>query len=309
MRALELLGAALLSFLPLTVARAEVVVKDDEGRTVRLAAPARRVVSLAPHATENLFAAGAGARVVGVVEYSDFPAAAAALPRIGGYSRLDLERILALSPDLIVAWKSGNPKAQIDHLEAAGLKVYFSQPNHIEDVASELERFGVLTGAEATGHAAAAGFRERLADLRRRWSGRPPVRVFYQVWHRPITTVGGKQIISDVIHSCGGINVFSALGPMAPVVSEEAVLAAEPEVIIVGGMGAEHPEWLDPWRKWPKMTPVARENLFSIPPDLLQRHTPRLLEGAERLCAALETARGRRPSLPDAGARSRSATE
>jgi iron complex transport system substrate-binding protein len=275
-------------------AHAEVVVQDDTGATVRLAQPARRIVSLAPHITETLYAAGAGERMVGAVEYSDYPEAAKKLPRIGGYSRLDLEAIAALKPDLAVGWASGNSPAHIEKLRALGIPVYLAQPERIDDVAANLERYGDLAGTQTTARAAAATFRGRLQELRTQYGTRPKVRTFYQIWKQPLMTVGGAQVISDAIRLCGGENVFADLKPLAPKVTIEAVLAVDPEVIVASGMGESRPEWLDDWRQWKAMTAVKRDNLFFIPPDILQRHTPRLVEGAARLCAHLETARGRR---------------
>lgn len=275
-------------------AHAEIVVRDDTGETVRLAAPARRIVSLAPHVTETLYAAGAGAWLVGAVDYSDYPAAAKTLPRVGGYSKLDLESIAALKPDLVVGWASGNAPAHVARLRALGIPVYLSQPERIDDVAASLERYGELAGTQAVARAAAAAFRDRLQALRTRYGARPKVRTFYQIWKQPLMTVGGTQVISDAIRLCGGENVFADLKPLAPQVTVEAVLAADPEAIIASGMGEARPEWLDDWRQWKTLTAVKRDNLFFIPPDLIQRHTPRLVEGAARLCAHLETARGRR---------------
>ncbi|MHB1427457.1 MAG: cobalamin-binding protein [Rhodocyclaceae bacterium] len=275
-------------------ANAEIAVTDDTGVTLHLAKPARRIVSLAPHVTETLFAAGAGHRIVGAVDYSDFPAAAKAIPRVGGYSRLDLEAIAALKPDLVIGWASGNGPAHIEKLRALGLPIYLAQPERIDDVAANLERYGELAGTPGPARAAAANFRARLAALRERHATRPRVRVFYQIWKQPLMTVGGGQVISDVIHLCGGENVFADLKPLAPKVTVEAVLAADPEVIIASGMGESRPEWLDDWRQWQSMTAVKRDNLFFVQPDLIQRHTPRLVEGAERLCAHLDVARGRR---------------
>ncbi len=280
----------------LGAARAELVFKDDSGQEVRLIAPARRIVTLAPHATELLYAAGAGDRLVGTVEYSDYPPAAKKVPRIGSYERFDLEAISALKPDLIIAWETGNPAAQVAKLRALGLTVYSTQPNRTEDIAGQLERYGRLAGSESAGDAAAAQFRQRLERLRRTYAGKPPVRVFYQIWINPLMTVGGPQIISDAIRLCGGENVFGHLPQMAPTVSVEAVLAADPEAIVATGMGDARPDWLNDWNKWPRMTAVTRGNLFHINPDLMQRHTPRILDGAERLCADLEIARGRRPA-------------
>ena len=281
-------------------ASADVSVVDDTGATVRLVQPARRIVSLAPHMTETLFAAGAGERMVGAVEYSDYPEAAKKLARVGGYSRFDLEAVAALKPDLVVAWQSGNAAAHLEKLRALGFPLYISQPNRIEDVASEIERLGVLAGTSVAANAVAGQFRERLAGLQKRYAGRPAVRTFYQIWKQPLMTIGGKQIISDVVRLCGGENVFAALSTMAPTVTVEAVIAANPEAIIASGMGGveanSRPEWLDDWKRWTSITAVARDNLFFVQPELIQRHTPRLLDGAERLCQHLETTRSRRPA-------------
>ncbi|MCX7898315.1 MAG: cobalamin-binding protein [Rhodocyclaceae bacterium] len=274
--------------------RAEITLVDDTGATVRLFRPASRIVSLAPHITETLFAAGAADKVVGVVEYSDYPEAAKKIPRIGGYSRLDLEAIAALKPDLAIGWFSGNSPAHIEKIRALGIPVFLVQPYGLEDIAANLERFGRLAGTEKSANAAAQSFRTRLAQLRARYAQRPKVSVFYQVWHRPLTTIGGRQIISEVIRLCGGENVFADLTPLAPQVSIEAVLSRDPEAIVASGMGEARPEWLDEWRKWPSLTAVVRNNLFFIPPDLIQRPTPRLLDGALLLCEQLERARTRK---------------
>lgn len=277
-------------------AQAQIVLRDDAGNEVRLMAPARRVVSLAPHLTENLFAIGAGDRVVGAVQFSDYPAEAKRIFSVGGYSRIDLEAVAGLRPDLVVAWKTGNAPMQLDKLRALGIPVFVSQTDRIDDIAGHLERLGQLTGTGDGARAAAERFRNRLAGLRARYGGRPPVRTFYEVWYQPLMTVGGKQIISDVIRLCGGDNVFGHLAPLAPQVSEEAVIAIDPEAVVASGMGEARPDWLDNWRKWKTMTAVMRNNLFFIAPDLIQRHTPRLLDGAETLCRYLEQARLRRPS-------------
>ena len=285
---------AIIALLP--AAHAELVFKDDSGREVRLKAPARRIVTLAPHATEMLYAAGGGPHLVGTVDYSDYPPAAKTVPRVGSYDRFDLEAISALKPDLVIAWESGNPAAPVEKMRALGLTVYASQPNRLEDIAGQLERFGQLAGSEAQAGEAAEHFRQRLAKLRRDNADKPPVRVFYQIWKAPLMTVGGPQIISSAIQICGGENVFGPLGQMAPTVSVEAVLAADPEAIVATGMGNARPEWLDDWNKWTRMTAVKRGNLFHINPDLLQRHTPRILDGAAQLCADLDVARSRRPA-------------
>jgi iron complex transport system substrate-binding protein len=195
----------------------------------------------------------------------------------------------------VIAWESGNPTAQVAKLKSLGLTVYTTQPNRMADIAGQLERYGQLAGSAATADAAAAQFRQRLERLRQTYAGKPPVRVFYQIWKAPLTTVGGPQIISDAISLCGGQNVFGHLRRMSPTVGVEAVLAADPEAIVATGMGDARPDWLHDWDKWTGMTAVRRGNLFHIDPDLMQRHTPRILDGTEKLCAALDVARSRRP--------------
>ena len=278
------------------LAHADLVIKDDTGQEVRLKGPAKRIITLAPHAAESLFAAGAGDKLVGTVDYSDYPPEAKKLPRVGGYSRIDLEAVAALKPDLVIAWESGNNMTQVDKLKALGLTVYVSQPNTIQNIANQLEKIGQLAGTEVTANAAAERFRKRLETIREANAGKPKVRVFYQIWKSPLMTVGGPQIISDAIKICGGENVFGQLKQMAPNVTVESVLEADPEAIIATGMGDARPEWLHDWDKWTRMTAVKRNNLFHINPDIMQRHTPRILDGTEKLCAHLDVARSHRPS-------------
>lgn len=283
-----------LAMLFASPALADVRVTDDIGQTVALVQPAKRIVSLAPHVTEMLYAAGAGAHIVGAVQYSDYPEAAKTLPRVGGYTNLDLEAVLALQPDLLVGWKSGNSTAQLEKLHALGLPLYVTEPRHIDSVPSNIERLGTLAGTSGAASQAAAAFRRRHEALRRRYSQRPPVDAFYQIWDRPLMTVNGEHLISDVLRLCGGRNVFGSLPVLAPKVDVEAVLAADPEVIAASGMGEARPEWLDDWRRWGRLRAVQHNNLFFVPPELIQRHTPRILDGAEQMCAAFEQARARR---------------
>ena len=274
-------------------AQAEILLRDDSNTDVRLAAPAKRIVSLAPNITEVVYAAGAGDKLVGTVDFSDYPVAAKQLPRVGSYARVDVEAIVALKPDLVLAWDSGNPPASITQLRKLGIPVFVTEPKTLDDVARDIERYSALAGTEALGKAAAKDFRTRLATLQKQYAARKPVRVFYEVWDEPLMTVNGKQIISDVIRLCGGTNIFADLPALAPTVSVEAVLTANPDAIIAGGMGEKNTAWLEPWKKWPRLKANAKGNLFFIDPNLLQRHTPRLLDGADQLCARLEEARSR----------------
>ncbi len=193
------------------IASAAVEVRDDAGRVVRLERPATRIVSLAPHLTELLFAIGAGDRLVGVTGFSDYPPAATALPRVGGLYGLDVERLLALKPDLVVAWRSGTAEAELDTLERLGLRVFRNEPRTLDDIATTMARLGTLTGDEPGANAAAADFRARVATLRDTYASRSPVRVFYQVWNDPLMTIGGPQPITQVIELCGGRNVFASV--------------------------------------------------------------------------------------------------
>lgn len=285
------LALTLAAAMPL---RAAITVTDDSGTVLRLERPAQRIVALSPHLVENLFAIGAGSQIVGAVDYSNYPEAAKSLPRVGSYARLDVEQVLAKKPDLVVGWQRGNIAAELERLKKLGLPVYLSQSNHFEDVATELRRLGQLTGREAQANSAASGFLERLARLRAASAGKPKVRVYYQIWQSPLMTIGGDQIISSTITSCGGENVFAAQKTMAPPITVEAVLKENAEAFVAGGMGEERRDWLEDWRKWPQLTAVSRNNLFFVPADLMQRHTLRLIDGAEQLCAHLDTARGRR---------------
>ena len=271
-----------------------VVVQDQAGREVRLMAAAGRIVSLAPHATELLFAAGAGDQVVGVVEYSHYPEAARTLPSVGSYASIDLEAVVALRPDLVVGWESGNRSAHWSKLEALGIPVYLSEPRSLEAVAESIAALGLLAGTQVTAQAAADAFRARYQRLKSRYADRPKVSVFYQIWHQPLMTVNDDHLISAVIRLCGGENVFGALPQITPQLNIEGVLSAQPEVIVASGMGEARPDWVDDWRKWPGLLASARDNLFYIHPDLIQRQSPRILDGAEQLCGFLELARSRR---------------
>lgn len=264
---------------------------DDEGTLIELSQPATRIISLAPSLTEILFAAGAGEHIVGVVNYSDYPAAANAIQIVGRHDLLDMERILQLDPDLIVAWQSGNPRASVARLRALGLAVYIAEPKQLESIPSNIERLAALTGTSIIGDQAAANFRRTLATLTATYRDTAPVSVFYQVWDQPLISAGGIELINDIITLCGGRNIFADIALVAPKVSIEAVLARNPSAIIASGMDIERPEWLDDWTRWPAITAVSNNNLFFVPPELLQRHTPRALLGAQMMCEQIAQAR------------------
>ncbi|SIO67650.1 cobalamin-binding protein [Paraburkholderia phenazinium] len=299
-RLVSLAGAMLLACAYASSAHATVTATDDTGATVALAAPAQRVISLAPHVTELIYAAGGGAKLVGAVSYSDYPSEAKQVPRVGDNKALDLERIVALKPDLIVVWRHGNAQAQLERLRELHIPLFFSEPHQLDDVAVTLTRLGTLLGTSGTADAAASAYRQDIAQLRSRYASRPPVSVFYQVWDQPLMTLNGTHMISDVITLCGGRNVFAKLAPLVPTVSTEAVLAANPEAIVTASAGATKPDaplpQLEKWRAWPSLKAVARNNLFAIDGDLIDRPAPRIAQGARQLCEDLEVARSRRPA-------------
>ena len=271
-------------------AQASVTAIDASGAKVTLAAPARRVISLAPHATELLFAAGAGDDVVGVLSPADWPPEAASRPRVGDSGAINLEGILALRPDLVVTWPYLAP-TQVERLRAMGIPVYLSNPRTVDAIAGDIERLGALTGHVDVSGRAAAAFRARLAVARDRVAGTTRVRVFYEIWNQPLYTVGGEHLITAAINLCGGENVFAALTTPAPQVSVESVLAAAPDAIVAGADRGERPPWLDAWLAWPDLPAVARGNLLVVDANLLHRSGPRFVDGVEQLCAALATAR------------------
>lgn len=271
-----------------------VKVVDGTGRLVSLKAPANRIVTLAPSAVEITYAAGAGDKVVGTVEYSDYPAAALKIPRVGGYSRIDLEAIIDSKPDLVFGWESGNSPTAIEKLRQLGIPVYLSQPNKITDIADDIERIGILAGTGSVANKTAHDFRKRYKSLAKTYEKRPPVRLFYQISPNPLITIGGQQVITDAIKVCGGVNVFEGLKPMAPRVNFESVLEENPEVIITSGMYSVHPELLDAWKKWPNLQATRKNNFFFIQSDLINRGGPRILEGTKILCADLQKVRDRR---------------
>ena len=286
--------AGLLALACLPVAAHAVTVKDDAGNSVTLASPAQRVISMAPHITELLFAAGGGDRVAGVMNYSDYPEAAKRLPLVGSDAQIDMERVLSLRPDLLVVWKSGNTARQLEQLKSLGIPIFYSDPQKLDEVATSLTRLGRLMGTEALAQSAAQDYRQKIARLSATHARRPVVRVFYQIWEKPIFTLNGDHIASDAMRVCGGRNVFAELKAPAPTVSTEAVLQANPEAII-GGERHDAESGINIWRQYKGMEAVRRGNLFMLDSELLVRATPRIADGVAVLCEKLETARRRRP--------------
>ncbi|GAA4341960.1 cobalamin-binding protein [Pigmentiphaga soli] len=266
---------------------------------MQLHGPVQRVVSLAPHLTEMLFAAGAGARVVGVDQHSDYPAAARALPRVGDGLRIDVERILSVKPDLVVLWSYGalpaaSQKQPLQQLQDMGVAVYYSHPAQLSDIPDEIGRFGRIMGTAGAADAAADRLRHKLQDLAFRYAAQRPVRVFYQIGGNPAYTVNGRSMISHALGICGGVNVFAALRPTSPIVGTENVLVANPQAIIAGGSDAQSRNRLAAWKKYaPGLAAAALGNLWTVDADRMHRPGPRMIEETGQLCEYLDQARQR----------------
>lgn len=273
-------------------------VKDDAGHTLDLARPAQRVISLAPSLTEMLYAVGGGDTLVGAVEYSDYPPAARAVPRIGSNQKLDLERIATLKPDLVLVWYHGNAQREVATLAALGIPMFYLEPKTIADIPGAMQRIGQLLGRAAQADAAAQAFRTRHATLRARYAQRPPLRVFYQIAERPLLTINDQQIISDVLRLCGGINVFGQERMLVPQLSNESVVAKNPDVMFATRLGDDPTPLRQPeeasfatWRRFPNLQAVRSGQQWLISGDLISRHGPRILDAAESVCTALDEAR------------------
>lgn len=287
MLAVAFLTLALAVQLP--SAQAGVAVHDDAGQQVTVGRPAQRIVTLAPHLTEMMFAIGAGNRIVGTVEFSDFPEEARHIPRIGDSYRLDMERILALKPDLVLAWKSGNSQKHLEPLRRQGVPVFVSEPRTLESVPQTMVRLGVLTGSQPGAQGAADRFRHRIETLRLRYAGRRTLDVFYQIADRPLYTLSDQSLAGKLLQLCSGRNIFGHLAPLAPTISTEAVVAADPDVILA----SQPADRLLDWNRHSGMKAVRNDAVYTLDPDLLSRPGPRLADGAEAVCARLDEARSR----------------
>jgi iron complex transport system substrate-binding protein len=271
-------------------ARAGPAVRDGTGAAVELPQPAARIVSLAPHATELVYAAGAGGKLVGVLAHSDWPPEARALPRVGDAAALDIEGIVAMKPDLVVTWPYTVP-AQVAKLRSFGIAVYTTDARSAREISDDVERLAMLAGTAAAAAPTLTAMRARIAAIERDRAGVRVVRVFYQLGDKPMYTVGSPQLITQALQACGGVNVFGTVGVAAPLVSVEAVLATRPEAILAGTEHARRPAWLDDWQAWPALPAVRAGNLYAVDAMLLHRPGPRFLDGMEQVCATLDRAR------------------
>ena len=255
--------------------------------------PAQRIVSLAPHATELLYAAGAGAKVVAVSEYSDFPEAAKRLPRVASSGGVDLERLLALRADLVIAWRLEATAKALDRIESFGIPLAYIEPHRLEEIPQAVETLGILAGTQETAQAEAGRLRAELGRLASAYRGRPPIDVFYQISQRPLMTLSGQHFVSDALALCGGRNVFAGAPIIAPVVDAEAVLAADPQAIIAARPDPADTSWQGFWLQFANLRAVRDGNLLAIRGEEMHRHGPRAIASTARLCELLDEARKR----------------
>jgi iron complex transport system substrate-binding protein len=272
---------------------------DDRGRHVHLNHFATRIVSLSPNITELVFSAGAGGKLVGASRYSDYPDQAKTVPEVGDASGLDFERILALKPDLVIAWRSGNNATDIGKLEKLGLAVFAVEAARLADIPRLLRATGKLAGTSSQAESAAKGYEEELQQIKRRYGKRHKISVFQLIWDQPLMTVNANHMVSDIINLCGGANVFAVTPSLTQVVSEEDLLLADPDAIISSiplelGLTGLRPGS----ERFSQMSAVRNNHIFFVHPDLINRQTVRTLVAAKTICAQLESVRSVREKEP-----------
>ena len=268
-----------------------VEVVDDNGDKLKLADAAQRIISLSPNTTEILFHIGAGEKIVGADEYSNYPKQANDILRVNNHAAANYELILSLKPDVVIAWQSGNGEKIISRIRELGIPVFVVETGNLQDIPYLYRRLGQLSGYEKQSNIQAEKFSSRLNQLRKTYSSREEIRLFYQIWNEPLMTLNGDHMVTDIIELCGGVNIFSDAAALVPYVNIESVLAADPQVIITGGKSKSELLDLGFWDKWLSLSAVKNQHLYAIPSDLLQRHSDRMLEGARLMCEYIDLVR------------------
>lgn len=278
----------------------ERVLRDDTGATVRLRSAECRIVSLAPGTTAMLFAAGAGHCLIGTIAHSHEPAEAARIPVIGDAETLDFERLVAMRPSVVVVAVDVVQRMRIDRIRSLGIPVYQVHVTQLAGMAGSVRRLGLLAGTGPAADAAAASLDRELQALRTRHQGRERVRVLYQIWDRPIYTVGGRHVITDALRLCGATNIFEELGTAAPAVTRESVLARNPQLIIASAPAGPAGEWLNEWRHFPSLSAAKNGRLVAYTDERIDRMGPSVIAATADLCALIDRARDRSDLEPAA---------
>jgi len=287
----KIFAAVILSFLMAgQTALAGIALTQANGEALILPAPAKRIITLAPNLAELVFAAGAGERLIAVVEYSDFPPAVKQITKVGDAFRIDLERIINLKPDLVIAWTSGNPQTALQKLEQLGITVWQIEITRPNEIAATVDAIALAAGTGAQGIPVAEALRKQLSTLVQENSGKPPLDFFYQIAANPLYTVNGQHIISRSMEICGARNIFAELPSLAPQVSQEAVILANPQAMIAPEIVGDTPA-LAHWNDWPRLKAVQTGALLYLPADDISRAAPRLLDSIELACKLLDEVR------------------
>jgi iron complex transport system substrate-binding protein len=288
------LALAALAFASVAAATSRVTVTDDFGQKVTIRYPPQRIVSLAPGATAMLVAAGASSQLAGTITYSGQPASEKTLPQIGTPDAIDMERLIALRPQVVVVWPDGNSPAQIATIERLGIPVYRQEATTLAAIADSLRRLGRLAGTSAVADRSARALAAALATLKRTYAGvsHPPT-VLLEVWDRPLYTVGGRELMSDALRVCGARNMFADLPQRAPAIGVEAVLARNPDIIIAAAPPAQAAAWLAQWRRFPSLQAVKTGRLLAFDDERLIGLGPGAIDATAAMCARIRGLMGR----------------
>jgi iron complex transport system substrate-binding protein len=273
--------------------------QDSLGDKVVLKKPARRIISLAPNLTEIVYAVGAGKRLVGVSKYSDYPQAAKKIPVVATYNDINIERIISLKPDLVLAWQGGNPITQLNNLRKLGIPVYVSSFANVTDVAKNIAIIGRLTGTAVNAKNVAKTFMQTYTKLQRKYSHKQPITVFYELSLQPLMTLNARSLVGQVIKLCGGENIFAKMSILVPHVNLANVLQANPQVIFISGQMQDDADILRQWQEYRQLRAVKNKYIFTINPDLLERYGPRILQGAQQVCTYLDSVRQKQNLQPN----------
>ncbi|OVZ75916.1 vitamin B12 ABC transporter substrate-binding protein BtuF [Yersinia intermedia] len=248
-----------------------------------LAVAVERIISLSPSTTELAYAAGLGDKLVAVSAYSDYPEAAKKLEQVASWQGVNVERILALKPDLILAWRGGNPQRPLDQLTAFGIPIFYSDPVNMDQIAGDLDKLAQYSSHPEQARQAAAQLRQNVTELRRHNARNPPLRTFLQFGTQPLFTSSGHTLQSEVISLCGGENIFAGSRVPWPQVSREQVMTRQPQVIVVSG---DQPQADNVKAFWQPQLAIP---VITLNEDWFNRSGPRILLAAEQLCQQMAT--------------------
>jgi iron complex transport system substrate-binding protein len=273
-------------------------VRDDAGVAVTVDTAGCRIVSLAPGTTAMLYAAGAGPCLIGTIAHSNEPEEAAKLRIVGDAETLDFEQLLALRPSVVVVAVDVVQRVRIDRIRALGIPVYQVHVTKLAGMPESVRRLGLLANAAAVADRAANALESELSRLRGEYRGRAPVRVLYQIWDKPIYTIGGRHVINDAMQLCGARNLFDDLDTAAPAITREAALARDPELILASAPPDSAQTWLDEWRRFTTVAAVRNGQLVAHTDERIDRMGPSVIAATAELCRVIDAARKAKPQLP-----------